>query len=75
MRSLTLQLDERILDESEKRARQLGVTLDEYVGDLLARDVGSKRGSAFAAMIEMAGVMGLRSENGPLSREEAHERK
>lgn len=74
MRSLTLQLDDRLLDESEKRARQLGVTLEQYVGNLLARDIGSTSGSAFAAMLEVADSMGLRSEDGPLTREEAHER-
>ncbi|RYG23604.1 hypothetical protein EON82_13490 [bacterium] len=74
MRNLTLSLDERLLEESREYARKHGTTLNGLIRDLLTKTVGQEQGTAFAAMIEEAKAMNLRSEGGPLSREEAHER-
>jgi hypothetical protein len=74
MRNLTLSLDDRLLEESREYARKHGTTLNGLIRDLLAKTVGQQPGAAFAAMVAEAKTMVLRSEGGPLSREEAHER-
>lgn len=48
--------------------------MDELVRDFLLQAVERKPGEAFMAMVEEAKARGLRSTDGPMSREEAHER-
>ena len=74
MSNLTLNLDDRLLAESREYAQRRGTTLDELVGDFLRQTVERKPGEAFMAMVEEAKSRGLRSIDGPMSREEAHER-
>lgn len=74
MSRLTLSLDDRLLAESQEYARRTGRTLNDLVRDLLTEKIFRKPGAAFAQMLADAEAMDLRSEDGPLSREEAHER-
>lgn len=69
-----MSLDDRLLEESREYARKHGTTLNGLIRDLLAKTVGQEPGAAFASMVAEAKTMGVRSVDGPLSRDEAHER-
>lgn len=73
MKNLTLSIEEQLLIQSREHARRLGKSLNQFVRDLLTQSV---RGDSdpFEEMIELADKMQLCSEQGPLTREEAHER-
>ena len=67
-------MDERLLALAREHARKHGATFNQLVRDLVSREVNSDRGAATRAMFELTDRLGLRSENGPMTREEAHER-
>ena len=74
MRNLTLSIDDRLLAESQEYAIRQGTTLDKLVRDLLTDEVARKPGDAFVQMLTDARAMNLCPVDGPLNREEAHER-
>jgi plasmid stability protein len=74
VRNVTLSIEDRLLEESREYARRHGTTLNQLVRDLLRRTVAGEAGTAFEAMVAEAKARDLRSNGGPLTREEAHER-
>jgi len=73
VKKVTLSIDEHLLMQSREHAQRVGTSLNQFIRDLLAQSV---RGDTdpFEEMIELADKMQLCSENGPLSRQEAHDR-
>ena len=74
MQNVTISMDEGLLARAREFARQRGTTFNQLVRDLVAREVLPDRGTRTQAMFDLADHLKLRSEAGPMSREEAHSR-
>jgi hypothetical protein len=67
-------MDEGLLARAKEVAREREVTLTQFIGDLVAREVWPDRGASTLAMFELSDRLGLRSQSGPMGRDETHER-
>ena len=74
MQRVTIRLEESLLAQARERAAAEGKSLDKFVSDFISREIGEMLGARTRAMLELADRLGLKSEDGPMSREEAHER-
>lgn len=74
VRNITISMDESLLARAREHARKQGTTFNQMVRDLVAKEVAPNRGERTKAMLELAAKLSLKSEDGPMSREEAHER-
>ncbi len=68
-------MDEELLARARELARAKGKTFDQMVIDLIASELGRVRGTKTRAMFELADRLRKVSADGPLTRDEAHERK
>jgi|GEM_PF-3654779 len=74
MKNLTLSLDESLIARARDHALGQGTSLDQLVGDLLEKELTQSKTDHLRSMFENADRMGLRSNSGYLTRDEAHER-
>jgi hypothetical protein len=74
VRNVTISMDERLLAQARDYARNHGTTFNQLVRDLVAKEVTPDPGARTRAAFELADQMVRSSEDGPMSREEAHSR-
>ncbi|MEZ0327832.1 MAG: hypothetical protein ACAH95_18200 [Fimbriimonas sp.] len=74
MQNVTISMDDRLLALARDYAKRHGTTFNQFVRDLVSSKVCPEPGYSFMAMVEESKRLGLRSVDGPLSRDEAHER-
>lgn len=73
MKNLTSNVDKQLLDEKRKHRIWIEKLLNQSEQDLVIQPVQNET-NPFEGMLELADNMQLRSNAGPLSREEAHKR-
>jgi hypothetical protein len=74
VRNVTISMDEVLLARAREHAQKHGTTFNQLVRDLVAKELAPDPGARTRAAFELAIQIARRSENGPLSREEAHSR-
>jgi len=67
-------MDEDLLSNAREYARAHGTTFNQLVRDLVAKEVRPTRGNKMRALFELIDQMQPKSVDGPMTREEAHER-
>lgn len=74
MKRVTLRFESDVLQKARAHAEAKGVTFSQLVSELVAEELASATGSRTAAMFELADRLNVRSSDGPLTRDEAHDR-
>jgi hypothetical protein len=72
MQKITISMDEILLARAQEHARQQGMTFNQFVRDLVAKELASNPGSRTRTMFELADGVGAKSKDGPLKREDSH---
>ena len=74
VQNVTISMDEGLLSRAREHARSRGTTFNQLVRDLVAKEVSPDPGARTLAMFALADRTGRKSEDGPMSREEANDR-
>ena len=74
VQNITISMDEALLSRARQYAREHGTTFNQLVRDLVAKELSPDPGAKTRAMFKLADASRKRSEDGPMSRDEAHTR-
>ena len=74
VKNVTLSLDEGLLNRARHYAAAHDTTLNQLVRDLLGRTVREDPTAEWEAFFAWTDARSLKSADGPLTREQAHER-
>ncbi len=76
VKNVTISLDEDLLARSREKARDQGVSFNQWVRDLISREAQADRRAELQRFYDLADSLNIRLEGGkPYTREEAHERR